>query len=59
MPGRKEAAVQEYLLLEEAKERHASFVREADAFRQVLRSGKVDKSSPILKSLIIFLILVF
>ena len=56
VPGRKEAAMQEYRLLEAAKERHANFVREADAFRQVLRSSKVDKSSPILKSLILFLI---
>ncbi|HUT19203.1 MAG TPA: hypothetical protein VM366_08585 [Anaerolineae bacterium] len=48
--------MQEYLPLEQATERHASFLREADAFRQVLRSSKVDKSSPILKSLIIFLI---
>jgi hypothetical protein len=56
MPGRKEAMMQDFALLEEAKGRYADRIRDADAFRRVLRSGKVVKSSPILKTLIIFLI---
>jgi hypothetical protein len=56
VPGRKEAAMQEYRLLEDTKERHASLLREAQAVRQVLRSSRVDKSSPILKILILFLV---
>jgi hypothetical protein len=55
MPGRKEAMMED-LILEEAKGRYTDRLREADAFRRVLRSGKVEKSSPILKTLIIFLI---
>jgi len=48
--------MQEYRLLEDTKERHASLLREAQAVRQVLRSSRVDKSSPILKILILFLV---
>jgi hypothetical protein len=48
----------DYLVLEGAKARHEGFLRDAQTFRRALRSRKLDRSSPILKSLIIFLIAV-
>jgi hypothetical protein len=49
--------VQDYMLAERTKERYERLIRDAETFRQALRSKKVQ-SSPILKSLIIFLIAV-
>jgi hypothetical protein len=46
----------DYLLPEEVNERYASLLREADAVRRVLRSRQVVKASPLLKTLIIFLV---
>jgi hypothetical protein len=48
----------DYMLTEGAKERHERMIHDAETFRQALRSKKVQKISPILKSLIIFLIAV-
>ena len=44
------------MVMEGAKERHEQRIREAESFRRALRSKKVQKTSPILKSLIIFII---
>ena len=44
------------LVAEEAKERHAALIREAEEVRRVLRSKRVSRLSPLWKSLVIFLI---
>jgi len=45
-----------YLLLETAQLRHEDLMREAEAVRRVLRSGKLSKTSPLLRALVVFLI---
>lgn len=47
-----------YTYLDAANERHERFIRDAETIRRALRARKGQKASPILKSLIIFLIAV-
>jgi hypothetical protein len=44
------------LAAEEAKERHAALIREADQVRLALRSGRVNRHTPLVRRLLIFLI---
>lgn len=44
------------LMMESARERYGQLVRDAETFRRALRARKLDRSSTLLKSLIIFLI---
>ena len=48
--------MQESMLNEAARERHGQLLHEAETFRRMLGSRKVKEASPILKSLIVFLI---
>jgi hypothetical protein len=43
------------LVAEEAKERHAALIREADQVRLALRSRRVDRLPPLWKALLILL----
>ena len=46
------------MIAERAKERHERLIREAESFRRALRSKKVRKTSPLLKTLILLLVAV-
>jgi len=43
------------LAAEEAKERHAALIREAEEARRMLRSKRVSRLSPLWKGVLIFL----
>jgi hypothetical protein len=49
----------DYVLLDNANVRYENLMREAEAFRRALGSAKVEKTSPFLKALVIFLISIF
>ena len=46
----------EWLWNDEAKGRHADFLRQAEEARQILRSKRVSKLPAVLKSLLLFVI---
>jgi hypothetical protein len=57
LPSKRRHTVEnEWLWNDEAKGRHADFLREAEEARQILRSKRVSKLPAVLKGLLLFVI---